>query len=182
MIRRVERSNSALLTDTAGSRSAACRVAKRERSYSPVRTALMAAALSALLSACTYVFTREYIAEPMEPLSSEEVDQVFQAFSDYLRIRGYPLAYQARPEPGLVRYRIGGTLEGAAARRDYEDILELRYEGGSTFRLKLSRIVHHQMDFSDEYLAGFVANTEKFIHEATLKRVRIRLIPTPART
>lgn len=143
-----------------------------------MRAAMTAIVLSALLSACTYVFTRDYIVEPINTTSPEEVERVFQAFSEFLQQRGYPLAYQARPEPGLARYRIGGTFEGLAQHRDYEDILELRYEGGSSFRLRLSRIVHQNMDFSDQYLRGFVETTERFVREATSKTVRIRLVPT----
>jgi hypothetical protein len=143
-----------------------------------MRAALSAVVLCALLSACTYVFTRDYIVEPVGKASPEEVERVFQAFSEFLQKRGYPVAYQARPESGMARYRIGGTFEGVGQHRDYEDILELRYEGGSNFRLKLSRFVHRNMDFSDDYLRGFLDTTERFIREATSKPVRIRPVPT----
>jgi hypothetical protein len=135
-------------------------------------------ALLSMLTACTYVFTREYVVEPAENASPEEVENIFQAFSDFLGAKGFPLAYQARPEPRLARYRIGGSDAGFAQRQDYEDILELSYEGGTSFRLRLRRIVHHEMDFSDQYLKGFVADTERFIREATSKPVRIKLVPT----
>jgi hypothetical protein len=137
------------------------------------------AAALLLLSACTFVYRREYAIDAEQQISAAEQQQVFQAFRDFLRSKGLsPLSYRDKSEPNQVAYRIGGSTAGFALRGDFEDILELGYSGEDGFRLRLIRIIHHRADFSEEYLKRFVEQTEAFIREATARPVRIKLVPT----
>lgn len=133
---------------------------------------------SFLLGACTMLYTKEYVAEPVQEMTASETEAVFRAFVQFLYTKGLsPIHYGEKEDPNLVAFRISGSSAGFALRRDWEDILELRYSGGNSFDLRLVRIVHHSAEFTDEYLAQFVAKTEEFIREATSKSVRLRLVP-----
>jgi hypothetical protein len=144
-----------------------------------MRASLSVVVAALLLSACTFLYTREYAVDPIQQVSVSEQQQVFQAFRDFLRSKGFsPLTYREKSDPNRVAYRIGGSTAGFALRRDFEDILELIYTGDDGFRLRLVRIIHHPVDFSDEYLKRFVEQTEAFIREATSRPVRIKLVST----
>jgi hypothetical protein len=123
-------------------------------------------------------YTREYRVEPAQEMTQREIEEVFHSFRDFLTSKGLqPLSYGEKTEPNRAAFRIGGSDAGFAFRRDWADTLELSYSANGGFKLRLSRIVHHPADFTEEYLIDFVAKTEKFIYEATSKKVHITLVP-----
>jgi hypothetical protein len=131
-----------------------------------------------MLAACTMMYARTYVVEPIEPLSPEQKQAVFHAFREYLVNKGLkPLQYGDSTDKNRIAFRIAGSTAGFTIRRDWEDILELSYVG-DIFEMKLVRIVHHPADFTEKYLAEFVEKTEKFIQEATSRTVKLRLVST----
>ena len=129
-----------------------------------------------LLAACTMMYARTYVVEPIETLSPEQKQAVFHAFREFLVNKGLkPLQYGDTTDKNRVAFQISGSRAGFAFRRDWEDVLELSY-ARDVFEMRLVRIVHHPDDFTEKYLAEFVEKTEKFIQEATSRAVKLRLI------
>ena len=142
-----------------------------------MRALLATLMLTTALSACTMFYTRNFEVEPIEKLSAAEVEKIFYSYRDFLISKGLrPLNYGGKEDPNRVGFQIGGSNAGFALRRDWADTLVLSYSSKNGFRLYLSRIVHHPVDFSDEYLRNFIEQTERFIREATSKTVRITLV------
>ena len=138
--------------------------------------ALIVLALGLVLSACTMLYKREYLADTPSQMSAAEVEQAFVAFRDFLIAKGVrPQRYGAQ-RANSVAFQIAGSDAGFAFRHDWADVLELSYSDERGFRLQLSRIVHHPADFSDAYLKQFVEQTEGFLREATNKPIRLKLI------
>jgi hypothetical protein len=142
-----------------------------------MRVLLATLALAVVLSGCTMFYTRNFGVEPTEKLSAAEVEKIFHSYRDFLISKGLrPQNYGGKDDPNQVAFQIGGSNAGFGLRRDWADTLALSYSPQDGFRLYLSRIVHHPADFSDEYLKSFIEQTEKLVHEATSKTVRIALI------
>ena len=143
-----------------------------------MRGLLGALLLATLLSACTFLYIREYEIDSPPEMFLAEKQAVFSAFRDFLVSKGLsPLSYGEKTDPNRVAFRIGGSTAGFALRRDFEDILELVHSEKNGFRLRLVRIVHQRANFSDEYIMHFVKQTEKSILDATSKPIRIKLVP-----
>lgn len=144
-----------------------------------MRNALLGLFTCIALSACTFIYTREYIAEPEQPMSARETEDMYNMFRVFLISRKgvFPLSYGEEFDPNYESFRIGGSNAGFALRRDWEDILQLIYAEDNTFHIRLLRITHHPADFSDEYITRFVEQTEELIYEATSESVRLRIVP-----
>ncbi len=132
--------------------------------------------LSILLGGCTMMYTRDYVAVPLQDMSPEETQATFRAYRDLLISRGLvPLT--DRTDSNYVLFRLGGSSGGFALRRDWSDTLELAYSGRNTFRLGIKRIVHFPADFSDEYLKNFADQAQRGILEVAPKPIQLRAMP-----
>lgn len=137
---------------------------------------LVAVVAACLLAGCTFVHQREFLVQPVHELTAAETKAVFLSFQSFLKSKGLtPLPHSTGPNQ--VAYQIAGSQAGFILRRDWEDVLELSYEGGTTFRLHLVRIVHQPGgDFTEENLRRFVEQCEVFIREASSTPVRLILV------
>jgi hypothetical protein len=130
-------------------------------------------------ASCTMAEVREYTAVPEPSLPANEVAEVFLTFRFYLGLMGYePRRLEDFSDPNHAVYRISGPQSDwkMAMRQDIEDFIELKYEGGETFIVRLIRIQHGGNGLTEETLRHFRNTTERFIFESTKKVVRLKLM------
>lgn len=122
------------------------------------------------------MYSHAFHVEPSETLSQDELHKVFVAFKDYLAAHGMKeIAQPANSNPDYAAFEMGGGYSGIL-HEPFEEYLELSYTPDNGFVLKITRVISHPIDFSDQYIAEFISKTEQFIHEATSKHVRLQII------
>lgn len=142
---------------------------------------LLLAAAALALGGCTHFYAHAYRVEPSQPLTEQELHEVFVKFKAYLIAKGMREAPGAKADVGDHVAFVLGTGKSGLMREPFEDYLQLSYTADKGFRLNLVRLIDHPVDFSDAYLADFKSNTEQFIHEATSKQVHLVVIETHGR-
>ena len=128
---------------------------------------------------CTGIEVREFIAEPIPALEAKEVSEVFATFRLYLGFMGYePRSPEDMSDPKRAAYRISAPQSDFQmwTNQDVWDYVELEYEGGETFIVRMVRIHHGGHSISEENLKYFVSETEKFVLESTERRVKLRAV------
>ena len=133
-------------------------------------------ALTLLVAGCTNMYSHAFRVEPVEPLSQEELHNVFANFKLYLSNKGMKEVTQpGNKNPDYVSFELGSGKSGLL-REPFEEYLELSYTPEKGFTMTITRVISHPVDFSDQYISDFKLKTEEFIHEATSKNVRLKVI------
>jgi len=115
------------------------------------------------------MYSHEYQVDPSEPLTQDELRQVFVSFKSFLVAKGMrelPPAKAGNVDDAAFQF---GSGKSGLLREPFEEYLRLSYTPESGFHLAVVRVISHPVDFSEQYLAEFKAKTEQFIHEATNK-------------
>ncbi len=129
-----------------------------------------------LVAGCTNMYSHAFRVEPVEPLSQEELHNVFANFKLYLSNKGMREVTQPENKnPDYVAFELGSGKSGLL-REPFEEYLELSYTPEKGFIMTITRVISHPVDFSDQYISDFKLKTEEFIHEATSKNVRLQVI------
>jgi len=143
---------------------------------SAVLRLLAVVTISLLVGACTHMYSHEYQVDPSEPLTQDELRQVFVSFKSFLVAKGMrelPPAKAGNVDDAAFQF---GSGKSGLLREPFEEYLRLSYTPESGFHLAVVRVISHPVDFSEQYLAEFKAKTEQFIHEATNKNVQLHVI------
>src|SRR5688572_27166448 len=71
------------------------------------RTLLAAAASGCVLSSCTTLYVRDFAVDPVQGISPQEQQQVFEAFRDFLASKGFQAVVRRRTlsRPRKLCYR-----------------------------------------------------------------------------
>ncbi len=129
-----------------------------------------------LIGGCTHMYSHAFRVESVEPLSSEELKNVFASFRAYLTDKGMvETIHPSEERPDFAAFALG-TGHSGLLRQPFEDYLQLSYTPDNGFVLSVVRIIDHPIDFSDQYIAEFKTTTEELIREASSKSVRLQLI------
>lgn len=133
-------------------------------------------ALLLTLSGCTFVYSQAFKVDPVEPLSEEEIHDVFIKFKEYLSDKGIKEVTQTNSKnPDSAAFELRSGRSGLLS-EPFEEYLELSYTPENGFVLKISRIIDQPVDFSEQYIAEFKTKTEQIILEETSKNVRLQVV------
>jgi hypothetical protein len=138
------------------------------------RTLVLAVLMFGLIG-CTNLYVHEFGVEPKVPGEQIDQKQAFAGLRQHLIARGMPEAPSAKRSDDQISFRFGSGRSGIL-RSPFEEYLELSYDTGTGFLMRLVRIIDHPVDFSRAQLDRFMSETEQFIAEALPNAPRVKVV------
>jgi len=134
-----------------------------------------------LMSSCTVMESRTYVVEPVPGRGLPKAGRIFVALRQYLALLGYePAGPEALSNAQYASFRFNGPQRESTVwgRAEVKDLVNLYYQGESTFSVQFERFHHGSQGITREEESAFVEKMARYILESANTSVSFYLVGT----